>query len=443
MAGTLSELREALNAAMAAVIASSGSLALAACGDAGIGSGIEDDPGFVPMDCASGAQSWLPGLTPGIPAEYLELRVLHGIDGDTLETRGVLCAGAGDPATCAASFSALNGGTFPFGYGSQVSRQAQLAATRGDDALLLGTHEALVSFLQPIDTPADAMLVVHTAGRDVACERGGAKPSAGGFDVQAFSYPGCGGRTRQLVHVDAAGNIAPVGSVVENEPERGCVPGRRPIGLRPASCHPSLRSAGGYFARAARLEAASVYAFQRLGSELRLHGAPPSLLRAARRAERDEIRHARSVSRLARAFGAAPKAARVERLPLRDLESVALENVAEGCVRETFGALVARWQSRHAASVKVRRIYARIAEDELRHAALAWRIAAWAESGLSRRARQQIQAAERETVSALHRELAVEPSAELVEHAGIPRAAQALALAEHVTSSLWRTPLRL
>src|SRR5205814_4301213 len=52
--------------------------------------------------------------------------------------------------------------------------------------------------------------------------------------------------------------------------------------------------------------------------------------------------------------------------------------VAEGCVGETLGALLAAEQLRLASDPEVRRILQRIAKDELRHAELAWTFLAWA-----------------------------------------------------------------
>ena len=100
-----------------------------------------------------------------------------------------------------------------------------------------------------------------------------------------------------------------------------------------------------YLARAAHLESASVLSFARLRRELASHGAPRCLLRAVRRARRDEERHAGSVGRLARRHGASPARPRVPRTAPRALEEIARENAVEGCVRETFGALVARLQA--------------------------------------------------------------------------------------------------
>jgi len=65
------------------------------------------------------------------------------------------------------------------------------------------------------------------------------------------------------------------------------------------------------------------------------------------------------------------------------------EIAVEGCVRETFGALEATFQAKNANDPQIRRVMRRIAEDETRHAALAWRVAAWIEPRLSDRQRRR------------------------------------------------------
>src|SRR5258708_38720960 len=78
--------------------------------------------------------------------------------------------------------------------------------------------------------------------------------------------------------------------------------GSRPAGacLRRAA---RSSSRGRWLADAAWMEAASVRAFQRLARELAAHGAPLELVREARRAARDEARHARVMTTLARRHG--------------------------------------------------------------------------------------------------------------------------------------------
>lgn len=440
MRNTHSGLKRAFDRALRAVLATSGPLVIVGCGDS-IEPGIEDDPGFVPMSCTGGTQQFLPDLTPGVVTEYIELRRmgLNLTDAATVvETRGSRCGGAADLAACEAGFAALDSANaFRFGFCQDMVCEAQLAATQGDAALLVDSRGRLAEFLFPIDAPAEAMLILQASGIDVACDRGGAKPAGGGFDVQGFTRPGCDGRTRHVQHVDTSGTINAIDSTVEVEPDPNCAVGRRPAGLCPPAPRSGRLRVGDYWARAARLEAASVHAFRRLARELALHGAPKSLSDAALSAARDEIRHARVVSRLARELGATVEAVRIEPVPLRDLESVALENAAEGCVRETFGALVSHWQGRFARTRSVRVACSRIARDELRHAALAWRIEAWTETRLSHAARARVRAARHAAVTGLRDELAWEPSRELVEGAGLPDAGRARALAEHVRRSIW------
>src|SRR5262249_52115440 len=73
--------------------------------------------------------------------------------------------------------------------------------------------------------------------------------------------------------------------------------GRRPLGLRAART-PRSNPVGDYFASMAHLESASVRAFRDLERWLVALGAPPSLSRAARRAQHDERRHARAAARI-------------------------------------------------------------------------------------------------------------------------------------------------
>src|SRR5204862_5506263 len=101
-----------------------------------------------------------------------------------------------------------------------------------------------------------------------------------------------------------------------------CLPectGRRPPGLvdAPLVADGALRA---YFEEMSRLEAASVPAFRVLARELRAHGAPRSILRAARRAARDEVRHTRMGTVLAERFGGRYVRPRIVAKPLRSIE---------------------------------------------------------------------------------------------------------------------------
>jgi len=188
---------------------------------------------------------------------------------------------------------------------------------------------------------------------------------------------------------------------------------------------------GTHFAEMARLESASVEAFRRLRRELVAHRAPRRLIRAAERAAHDEIRHARATRALARRYGSAATAPQVESCPVRDLETIAIENAVEGCVREAFGALVASWQARAAGDPVIQAAMARIARDETRHAALALQVDGWLKGRLDRAARARVEHARRRALDDLASRSGESPSA-LQTPLGLPTRYHARILAGHI-----------
>lgn len=205
--------------------------------------------------------------------------------------------------------------------------------------------------------------------------------------------------------------------------------GRRPEGLQEALPPEACCELGALFAHVAWLEAASVPAFLRLAEELTAHGAPEALVKAARRSAADEVRHTRAMQALAQRHGAAMAEVDIRPFEPRGLEAMCLENAVEGCVRETFGALVTGWQARTAQDAEVRRALEPISRDELRHSELAWAVDAWAAERLSAPERARILQARRETLSALEHEVGSQtPPARLVREAGVPTREQALHL---------------
>lgn len=206
--------------------------------------------------------------------------------------------------------------------------------------------------------------------------------------------------------------------------------GRRPEGLTlldPSSLDPSL---GGYLAEMAWLEAASVHAFQQLRDELRAHRAPRKLVRAAERAAKDEVRHARMCRALAGRYSGSPSHPRVAPRAIRPLEAIALENAAEGCVRETFGALVATFQADTARDPVIRAAMKHIARDETRHAALAWQVDRWVQRRLTPKARVRVVETRRRASCDLVAAVA-EPSKDMERLLGLPTGAHLRKLAVH------------
>jgi hypothetical protein len=218
----------------------------------------------------------------------------------------------------------------------------------------------------------------------------------------------------------------------------GSTCGRLTDGLQPSGEPVGGDVVARYFEAAAQLEAASVLAFDRLARELSAHGGPPSLVERALASARDEVRHARIVGRLAHAHGGRrPTVARAA-LPVRSLDEVAIENAVEGCVRETFGALVASWQALAAGAPRVRRAMRVLAVDEQRHAELAWSVARWAEPRLGATARRRLRAARRASVAELAKQIAIDPPPPLVRVVGLPPRSAARALFDEARRQLWR-----
>jgi hypothetical protein len=203
--------------------------------------------------------------------------------------------------------------------------------------------------------------------------------------------------------------------------------GRKPSGLVASLSPAATTLLGAYFATAAHLEAASVYAFEELGAALRRLGAPAVLVGAAARAARDERRHAAMTGKLAARFGGRPEPVRCGAPQLASALDVALDNAREGCVRETYGALVAHFQAARAEDAQIRRALATIAVDETRHAALAWAVARWIRVRLSPSESTQVDRAFAEGLDVLKRGANDVPR-ELVESAGVPTSSERTAL---------------
>jgi hypothetical protein len=265
-------------------------------------------------------------------------------------------------ATCASSVSAC---------GSKVEESATDAGAcrplPEEDASSHGCGYAETWYV-PIETPE-------------ACSDGGLS------DVDCYAICGTG---------DASCSIAGdhfVCSIV------GCaVDGRRPGA--PLSPPPS-GDLGAWFVRMAYFEAASVQAFVDLAHDLRAHGAPPSLLRAIRRAAADERRHASMAAALAARFGGGFVAGPIASTRGRSLLDLARENAREGCGRELLGALVGVHLSQRAHDAAVRDFYAVIARDETRHAAVSLRLHRWLIERLDEAGRQEVESLARDTLASV------------------------------------------
>jgi hypothetical protein len=170
-----------------------------------------------------------------------------------------------------------------------------------------------------------------------------------------------------------------------------CIGGRRPMG-HVAACSTGDDALGRSFAELAHLEGASVVAFLQLSRQLEQWGAPQHLVRRCRDAARDELVHAKLMSRFARERGVAVPALHCSPPP-DELLAAAIHNASEGCVNEAWAALLAHVQAAHAADPSVRDAFTVIAADEARHAQLAWDLHAWFSARLDAADRRRVAAA--------------------------------------------------
>lgn len=362
----------------------------------------------------------------------------------TLETVGTLCATATNRAACTEKVQGFR--VLPptrdacyASYGNSLAYDGRSCSTsyilytRGDDIGVARSLDETRVLMAPFDTLEEAKWAVETAQYAFNCASESGPLSmiraaeTGGYDLKVLEYENCGPTTFAVtVHVATDGTVTEL-TREDLKKEPSCaVAGRRPRGLRPES-RMTRAGVGEHFSAMATLEAAAVIAFRRLQRHLTALGAPEGLLARVRRAVRDEVRHARSTTALARKYGATPAKPRVRPETTRpSLMEIALENAREGCVRETFGALVAQRQVEHAADPEVRAAMAAIADEETEHAALSWDIAAWLESQLDDADRARLAVERRRAVAELERDLATDPTDEPTRRlAGFPAPAEA------------------
>jgi len=156
-----------------------------------------------------------------------------------------------------------------------------------------------------------------------------------------------------------------------------CVP-EKPS-LRTESVRQALATA---WTSEAMMEHASVAAFARLSLELLALGAPADIVDAVHVAARDEIRHAQLTFGLASGFAGETRGPGPLAIPdswaAASFMSVAQETFLDGCVGEAVAALDAFVAAEGTTTESIRDVLVEIAKDESAHAALAFRVVAWA-----------------------------------------------------------------
>jgi hypothetical protein len=134
--------------------------------------------------------------------------------------------------------------------------------------------------------------------------------------------------------------------------------------------------------RMALMEHASIAAFARFTLELLAVGAPAALVAEAARALADEQRHAVLCFGVASEYAGHPVGPGVLEIsdcaPATELERVVETTFLEGCLGETLAAVEARELAESASEPTLAELLRTIADDESRHAALAFRFVRWA-----------------------------------------------------------------
>jgi hypothetical protein len=137
-----------------------------------------------------------------------------------------------------------------------------------------------------------------------------------------------------------------------------------------------------HWTKLGQMEHASIAAFARFNLQLLALGAPPQLVEACTAALADETAHAKLCFGIASAYAGhaiGPGPLDVSNsLELTSLADIVDLVILEGCVGETSAALDALESAESAADPVIRSAYARIADDEQRHAGLAFRFVQWA-----------------------------------------------------------------
>ncbi len=188
---------------------------------------------------------------------------------------------------------------------------------------------------------------------------------------------------------------------------------------------------GRWFAEASSAEQGSVHSFLALQKELHGFAAPAKLVTRAMQAAADEVRHARAMRRLAERHGGTPVNIPMrEQTRARTLLEFAIENATEGCVFESYAAMVASHQAACSTDPVVRAALAEIARDEIQHGQLAWDIHVWCLSRLTADEVRRVDRAMRRALRRLAAECVTQSVAfEGAEKLGLPAPAVALKLA--------------
>ncbi len=402
------------------------------------------EPAFAPLALKPTCDGvlWRPltAIAPTIAPNYVAWRSGAQIH----QQLGVRCEGAEDPRVCEAAVRYVDThGTSP-GY--------NVLSTTGDN-VETWRDATLLDLLGVVDTADEALMLAAAAGYLVSCYGAPNDLDPSASQLNAFALPdgwelwlnpsfdtlACGIVSRYRLHVSSSGQITELAREDRDlpcPPSLPAMPGRRPPGLVITTESRSGPSRiGARVARDAHYEAASVPAFEILARELAMHGAPASLRRRALDAADDEVRHAQMMTNLANRFGASVSPHSLAATRCRGLTEVVLDNAVEGCIGETFAAMLATFQSINCPDVAVRAAMRSIAADETEHAAFSWHLHRWGTMRIGETSQRRVRAAQRAALRRLRADTS-EPRPVVASALGLPTLSQRRQLLDSLEAGL-------
>lgn len=197
-------------------------------------------------------------------------------------------------------------------------------------------------------------------------------------------------------------------------------------GRAPTQMKPLLNGngqVGRYFARAAQEEGISVFAFAELIHFLEQDGYDKRLIERCKSALEDEIQHTKAMVELCKEHHHIAPEVQFQESHFKSPFEWARHNGLHGCIAETWAAVLESYRAEHTHYYKD--VFTVIAEDEIRHAVLAWDVFKALNKRLSQEEQRTIK---KEMTTTLTRELHFDPHLEMPEF-GEP--------SEEKTKQLW------
>jgi hypothetical protein len=361
-------------------------------------------------------------------------------------TLGKPCTASVDPIKCRSTIDAyaqpaslppapppppqIGWDEFPSG---QVRSSVGFAiVTKGDSIQEVRSLGALLPLIAPIETAQEAQAWAQLNFKGATCEStNNAQTGNASYQLRSVTTEcvsdakGSFDVTTETVYtVSVNGDIITTSTKeLSRKPTAACpVAGRNPFSPIAHATASTADVCGRYLGTMAHLEGCAVLAFEELAQELVRFGAPESLISRAKEAADDERRHQATMTSYARMYGADVAAAQSSPHRYASLFELALHNAQEGCVRETYGALVALHQAARAGDAALRSDLVQIAQEEVRHAEWSHDLALWLETQLTEAENLQVQLAKRQALLQLHQENQQNPERALQDSVGLPSA---------------------